>query len=295
MGAAPEPSEPINVSALNQYGYCPRRCGLIYLEGEFEDNVHTSRGNAEHARVEYALPIFSDRLRLIGRCDVVEFWPDGTVYPVEYKHGPRRAWLNDDVQLGAQAMCLEDMFHVRIDQAAIFHASSKRREVRIDAALRDAVVTTVKAIRAMLDRRKLPPYIADQRRCRERSLRDVCMPEFGALPGKAVAARTALFDPDSERGAARRRPSHVRRYFAQSGDHVPSSRDQNQCRTAKSRHPHSHPQTNRRLCDRLTAKCFPAVVALLDFGAYSVRFDGKPVAAGESPQSAPGVTLLRRC
>jgi CRISPR-associated exonuclease Cas4 len=54
VNAAPQASEPINVSALNQYGYCPRRCGLIYLEGEFEDNVHTSRGHAEHARVDRA-------------------------------------------------------------------------------------------------------------------------------------------------------------------------------------------------------------------------------------------------
>ncbi len=211
MGAPFEPSEPINVSALNQYSYCPRRCGLIYLEGEFEDNVHTSRGNAEHARVdrlchtterdgarvEYCLPIFNDRLGLIGRCDVVEFWPDGKVYPVEYKHGPRRAWLNDDLQLGAQAMCLEEMFEVTIDAAAIFHASSKRRRVvRIDAALRDAVVTTIRAIRDMLERRTLPPYIADQRRCRECSLRDVCRPEFAALPADRQAGRAALFDPD---------------------------------------------------------------------------------------------------
>ncbi|MDW8324706.1 MAG: Dna2/Cas4 domain-containing protein, partial [Burkholderiales bacterium] len=93
------------------------------MEGEFEDNVHTVRGQAEHervdqltwetgksgARVEYALPVWSDRLGLIGRCDVVEFRVDGSVYPVEFKHGPRRKWLNDDLQLAAQALCLEEM------------------------------------------------------------------------------------------------------------------------------------------------------------------------------------------
>jgi CRISPR-associated exonuclease Cas4 len=80
--------EPINVSALNQYAYCPRRCGFIYLEGEFNDNIHTQRGNAEHARVdrvthttasagarvEYALPIWSDRLGLIGKAT---WWSSG--------------------------------------------------------------------------------------------------------------------------------------------------------------------------------------------------------------------------
>ena len=128
-----EPLEPVNISALNQYAYCARRCALIYIDGEFTDNLHTQRGNAEHARVdraahmtkrdgarvEYALPIWSDSLGLIGKCDVVEFWPDGTIYPVEYKHGPRRAWLNDDLQLVAQAACLEEMFERSIPCGAI--------------------------------------------------------------------------------------------------------------------------------------------------------------------------------
>jgi CRISPR-associated exonuclease Cas4 len=56
-------------------------------------------------RVEYASPIWSEQLGLIGQCDVMEFHGDGTIYPVEYKHGKRRKWLNDDLQLTAQAMC----------------------------------------------------------------------------------------------------------------------------------------------------------------------------------------------
>lgn len=57
-------------------------------------------------RVEYALPVWSRRLGLSGRCDTVEFHPGGTVYPVEYKHGKRRRWINDDLQFAAQALCL---------------------------------------------------------------------------------------------------------------------------------------------------------------------------------------------
>jgi len=197
------PLDPINVSALNQYAYCPRRCGLIYLEGEFENNIHTSRGNAEHervdrvahaaakdgARIEYSLPIFSDRLGLMGKCDVVEFWQDGTVYPVEYKHGRRRAWLNDDVQVGAQAMCLEDMLGVTVNEAAVFHAGSKRRRVvNVDASLRSAVCATLAAIRDLLGQREVPPHTNDQRRCRECSLREICGPDL------AKASRASLFD-----------------------------------------------------------------------------------------------------
>jgi CRISPR-associated exonuclease Cas4 len=128
------------LSALNQYAYCPRRCYLIHAEGEFRDNLHTVRGTLEHERVdqsesrgqdgvriEYALPVWSDSLGLSGRCDVVEFHPEGSIYPVEYKHGKRKQWINDDLQLAAQAFCLEEMTGKPVPLGAIFHQQSKRR------------------------------------------------------------------------------------------------------------------------------------------------------------------------
>ena len=209
---AVEPPEPVNISALNQYAYCARRCALIYIDGEFTDNLHTQRGNAEHARVdraahmtkrdgarvEYALPVWSDSLGLIGKCDVVEFWPDGTIYPVEYKHGPRRAWLNDDLQLAAQAACLEEMFERSIPCGAIFHATSKRRrEVELSNTLRQHLVESVAEIRALIGQTKLPPPTSDTRRCHECSMRDICQPEAARRPADAGAARASLFDPDA--------------------------------------------------------------------------------------------------
>jgi CRISPR-associated exonuclease Cas4 len=203
--------EPLNVSALNQYAYCPRRCGLIYLEGEFTDNIHTQRGNAEHARVdraahtttregarvEYALPIWSDRLGLIGKCDVVEFWPDGAIYPVEYKHGPRRAWLNDDIQLAAQALCLEEMFGTTIERGAIYHAGSKRRrEIDVNEGLRAQVASAVAAIREMQLVRRLPEPTTDPRRCRDCSMKDTCQPEAARALRSGMAAFRNLFEPD---------------------------------------------------------------------------------------------------
>ncbi len=130
-------ADAIPLSALNHWAYCPRRCGLIHMECEFTDNIHTTRGNVEHervdriahealqsgARVEYALPVWSDRLGLIGKCDAVEFWPDGTVYPVEYKHGPKRKWLNDDLQVAAQALCLEEMLNRSIPKSMTCNSS----------------------------------------------------------------------------------------------------------------------------------------------------------------------------
>ncbi|MGZ8248358.1 CRISPR-associated protein Cas4, partial [Methylomagnum sp.] len=135
-----ETPDPIPLSALNQYSYCPRRCFLIHGEGEFADNVHTISGTLEHervdtlhheikagVRVEFGLPVWSDRLGLSGRCDVVEFQPDGTIYPVEYKHGKRRPWPNDDLQLAGQALCLSEMSGQPVPKGVIFHTQSKRR------------------------------------------------------------------------------------------------------------------------------------------------------------------------
>ncbi|EXJ15096.1 CRISPR-associated protein Cas4 [Imhoffiella purpurea] len=203
-------ADPVNISALNQYAYCPRRCGLIYLEGEFDQNIHTARGNAEHervdraahvagrdgARIDYALPVWSNAAGLIGKCDVVEHWPDGTLYPVEYKHGPKRKWLNDDLQLAAQAICLEEMFARPVPAGAIYHAASRRRrEVVFTSELRTLVERTVEGIRDMLASGRLPPPVND-RRCRECSLKDLCQPEAIDARARQRRLRDALFEPN---------------------------------------------------------------------------------------------------
>ena len=87
--------ESIPISALQHFVYCPRQCALIHLEGVWEVNLYTLRGRREGVRVEYALPLFSERLGLVGRADVVEFH-GGVPYPVEHKVGPRRARKADE-------------------------------------------------------------------------------------------------------------------------------------------------------------------------------------------------------
>lgn len=202
-----ERAESVAVSALNQYSYCPRRCALIFMDCEFEDNIHTQRGSAEHdradqafhvcdvegVRLEYALPVWSQRLGLAGRCDVVEFHPDGTVYPVEYKHGKMKKWLNDDLQLAAQALCLEEMLNVTIERGAVFHKSSlHRREVQFTSALRQQVEETARAIHDLLASGHLPPPINNQR-CPECSLRNICLPAVVAEKDRNRKAAWELF------------------------------------------------------------------------------------------------------
>lgn len=202
----------IPISALNQYSYCPRRCYLIHAEGEFANNVHTLRGSHEHervdnarhevsagVRVEYSLPVWSRKLGLSGKCDVVEFHPDGSVYPVEYKHGKRKRWINDDLQLAAQAMCLEETLARPVPKGAIFHQQSRRRrEVEIDMVLRQAVEIASRHVHALLSDKTLPPPVDDSRRCPECSLRTICQPELARATARLATLHAGLFVPDDD-------------------------------------------------------------------------------------------------
>ena len=203
-------TDPVPLSALQHWVYCPRQCGLIHLEQQFADNVHTARGQTVHhlvdtpgyevrhgVRVERALPLWSERLGLIGKADLVEFHPDGTVFPVEFKHGRKRGRVADDLQLAAQALCLEEMLDRPVPHGAIFHASShRRREVAITAELRALVEQTAMAIRAMLASARLPPPVNDAR-CKECSLHTLCQPEVVAAAARRRAELAHLFDPDT--------------------------------------------------------------------------------------------------
>lgn len=209
-----EDLDPLPLSALQHWAYCPRQCGLIHLEQAFDDNLHTLRGQAVHStvdkpgvevraglRVERALPLWSDALGLIGKADVVEFEPDGTPYPVEYKHGSRNKAADiaacDDVQLAAQAMCLEEMTGRTVHEAALYYASSKRRRVvPIGDALRAQALEIAAAVRAMHASGVLPLPTDDVRRCKGCSLRDRCQPETVARL-REPAAQNALFDPEA--------------------------------------------------------------------------------------------------
>jgi CRISPR-associated exonuclease Cas4 len=206
--------DPLPLSALQHWAYCPRQCGLIHLEQAFDDNLHTQRGQAVHAqvdqpgvemrqglRVERALPVWHDALGLIGKADVVEFERDGTPYPVEYKHGSRHKAADiaacDDLQLAAQAMCLESMTGRTVNEGALYYASSRRRRVvPITDELRRRVAESAAEVRAMLAAGRLPDVTSDVRRCKACSLRDRCQPTaMAALRDPDVAVR--IFDPDA--------------------------------------------------------------------------------------------------
>ncbi len=197
--------EIVMISALQHYSYCPRQCALIHVEQVFDENLYTLRGKRVHerahdpegaledgVRIERGLSLFSERLGLVGKADVVEFRAGGTPYPVEYKSGPRRGSRHDDVQLCAQAMCLEEMMGCGVPRGAVYHyASRRRREVVFDERLRSLTVEIVREVRRVLTTATVPPPVADAR-CPKCSLFDACMPF--ALARFEEGAEARLYD-----------------------------------------------------------------------------------------------------
>jgi CRISPR-associated exonuclease Cas4 len=164
-----------------------------------QPGVETAKG----VRVERALPLWHDALGLIGKSDVVEFLAGGVPYPVEYKHGSRNKAADiaacDDIQLAAQAMCLQAMTGQTGAEGALYYATSKRRRVvPITDQLRLDVAQTADAIRHMLASGECchRPCKAEQAalRCKACSLQERCQPQ--ATHAGVPAARAALFDPD---------------------------------------------------------------------------------------------------
>ena len=212
----------IQLSAVNQYLYCPRRAALIHVEGVFSDNEHTVIGSQFHehadapgyekaagAEVLRALPVWSRRLELSGKCDIVEvklkdpskrgkprFSPGNinSLYPVEYKKGKRRKFDNDDAQLCAQALCLEEMFGLDIPRGAIFHASSKRRrEVEFTENLRRLTEQAIEAAHRLIEEETVPQAV-HKPPCSECSLFDHCLPEITGAPPTLARAYRDVFD-----------------------------------------------------------------------------------------------------
>jgi len=200
------------VSMVQHYDYCPRQWALIEREQVFEENVFTLRGRAVHElvdypasevergiRIEQALPIWSEAWGLIGKADVVEFHSDAII-PVEYKHGPRKVREADDLQVTAQAVCLEEMFSRPVPKGYIYHHRSRhRREVQITNLLRTRLKEVLEGIRAWRKREELPPAPADKR-CWGCSLIEACLPQALGIEGlqRWREIHDNLFLPDLE-------------------------------------------------------------------------------------------------
>lgn len=201
--------EPIPLSALQHAVYCLRQAALIHLERLWEENRFTAEGHVLHVAADKpgtrqargvrrvtALAIGSATLGIAGVADLVEFRAgEGgeTAFPVEYKRGKPKPHRADEVQLCAQALCLEEMTGRPVVAGAIFYAGTRRRqEVVFDEALRRLTRDTVAALAAVLASGVTPPPTDQRSRCRACSLLDLCRPD--ALRRSARAWRRRMVE-----------------------------------------------------------------------------------------------------
>lgn len=188
--AVPE-DELIPISALQHMLYCPRRCALIHVERQWAENRFTVEGHLLHdradaggherrrgVRIARSVVVRSLRLGVAGIADVVEVrGGDGSLYPVEYKRGRPRSHRADQVQLCAQALCLEEMLARSVPEGALFYGRSRRRRpVAFDRDLRALTEQTVADARTLLGLGRTPPPEYEAAKCEACSLKDVCQP-----------------------------------------------------------------------------------------------------------------------
>ena len=191
-------SDFIMLSALQHYLFCPRQCALIHIEQQWAENRYTAEGQVLHERVDSnksdtsgdmrivrTLPLCSHRLGLSGQADVVEFHHDGTVFPVEYKRGKPKKNRCDEVQLCAQALCLEEMLTIQVDEGALFYGKRRRRTiVAFDEQLRELTQHVICQVHSLLEEGVTPPA-SYELKCDNCSLLNICLPKSCAK-GRSV-------------------------------------------------------------------------------------------------------------
>jgi len=182
------------VSALQHLLFCERQCALIHIEQAWSENLFTAQGRILHEkvhsetaerrkdiRVEYGMPLRSLRIGLVGKADVIEFHrrQDGSwqPFPVEYKRGRKKPDNRDNVQLCAQALCLEEMLRVSIPCGAIYYGKERHRtDVEFDEALRKETEETAARLRRLIDSGRTPPPVYEEK-CDTCSLIGICLPK----------------------------------------------------------------------------------------------------------------------
>ncbi|TME56573.1 MAG: CRISPR-associated protein Cas4 [Chloroflexi bacterium] len=185
----------IPISALNTLEYCPRRFYYQFVQSDMVINEFVLEGTLLHRRVNQVgtqtigqdvmqttrLYLYSEELRLSGFTDVIEE-QGGLLIPVEYKHGQQGEWLNDAIQLCAQALCLEERRpgEAPIPYGYIFYAGSRRRvQVDFSAELRAKTRAAIELAFqvAALEKPPLPLEPPLTARCPNCSLVSLCLPD----------------------------------------------------------------------------------------------------------------------
>lgn len=183
--------ELLPISALQHFLFCERQCALIHIEMVWQENLYTIEGEILHKRVhsetweqrpagikEFGMPVRSLVLGLVGKTDAVEYKDDGSIVIVEYKRGKPKKSEMDEVQLCAQAICLEEMLDTVVYECALYSGKTKhRRQIPLTDELRRLTADTAKRLHSFIDAGITPPAVYKHETCDRCSLAGVCMPK----------------------------------------------------------------------------------------------------------------------
>lgn len=194
----------LQISGLQHFKFCRRQWALIQIEQLWSENSRTVEGKILHERAHDAsqrerrgerlitrdMRVFSSSLGISGACDVVEFHEDEKgvflpgqkgryrPYPVEYKRGSPRADTANDLQLCAQAMCLEEMLCCAVPEGALYYGEPRRRTVvPFTPELRGQVQDNLKEMHELYKRRHTPK-VKPSKACNACSLKVLCLPKL---------------------------------------------------------------------------------------------------------------------
>lgn len=220
--------ELLPISALQHLVFCERQWALIHLEQLWTENILTAQGRIMHERVHETerearggiiiargLSLRSLKLGLVGKADVVEFIAidsageqkgirlDGQPglwkpFPVEYKRGKPKIDRSDEIQLCAQALCLEEMLKVTIFEGALFYGQPHRRSIiKFNDSLKADTEKTVERLHTMTRTEKTPEAVFTKK-CISCSFYDSCLPK-SAGGGKSATAYVKQMIEDIEK------------------------------------------------------------------------------------------------
>lgn len=202
------------LSGIQHFAFCRRQWAMIHIEQQWAENYRTTAGELMHKKAHEegafekrgnlltvrGLRISSHELGLSGQCDVVEFHRnengielfgyDGKwePVPIEYKHGTPKENNADELQLCAQAICLEEMFQINIAEGFLYYGENRRRSrIEFTDALREAVKKTAKEMHDLFQRGHTPK-VKPTKQCKACSLENLCVPKLQ----KTVRARAYI-------------------------------------------------------------------------------------------------------
>ncbi len=211
------------LSGIQHFMFCPRQWALIHMEQQWDENRLTVEGELLHQRVDdpftrqkngdvitlRSVTIASKQLGLYGLTDAIELHPqestENTIchslypgywkpYPIEYKRGHSKPDERDEVQLAAQVICLEEMYDIHLDKAALYYGETRHREeIIVDERLRKLTCQLAEEMHRVFQS-GVVPKAEKKSHCKSCSIVDICMPQLSECASVSQYLKKNLYE-----------------------------------------------------------------------------------------------------